>query len=214
MYQAKFTQTDDQSMIQTGVSPSAACPDSVYDSQREFAQQEPTAVETQKQCRRNASFESKFEGLIFAAIKEYFSLEQFENLRDALIYQRQYTVGAVNGKVSRVSMNFQKIAVECELTEKQCKDKFQKLVAKELSQPWPEETVAAVKKKQKSCGNAQVQATRRRKAKSKLFSKMSLSLNRRYSTTARIWPTQSTTKLSSWRSDKIKYYFIYHISVF
>ncbi|CAL5982431.1 Hypothetical_protein [Hexamita inflata] len=147
MYQAKFTQTDDQSMIQTGVSPSAACPDSVYDSQREFVQQEPTAVETQKQCRRNASFESKFEGLIFAAIKEYFTLEQFQNLRDALLYQRQYTVGAVNGKVSRVSMNFQKIAVECELTEKQCKDKFQQLVAKELSQPWPEETVAAVKKK-------------------------------------------------------------------
>ncbi|CAL6029978.1 Hypothetical_protein [Hexamita inflata] len=143
----KSTQTDDQSMILTGASPSATCPDRVQDSQREFAQQEPTAVETQKQCRRNASFEFKFEGLIFTAIKEYFSLEQFENLQDALLYQRQYTVGAINGKASRVRMNFQKIAVECEITEKQCKDKFQQLVAKELSQPWPEEIVAAVRER-------------------------------------------------------------------
>ncbi|CAL6012050.1 GYF_domain [Hexamita inflata] len=83
-----------------------------------------------------------FKTKILKAIIQYFNIE-FQTLEEALIYYRKCIVGAENGKATKIHLNFKKIASDCDITEKECRQKFQTLLGNQL-QSWPEEVIAEV----------------------------------------------------------------------
>ncbi|CAL5982457.1 GYF_domain [Hexamita inflata] len=84
-----------------------------------------------------------FRTVVFQAIKNYFNTE-FETLEEALVHYRNQTVGTEDGKATKIHLNFKQIASDGKISEKDCRQKFQTLLGKELLS-WPEEIVAAVK---------------------------------------------------------------------
>ncbi|CAL6030007.1 Hypothetical_protein [Hexamita inflata] len=84
-----------------------------------------------------------FRTVVFQAIKNYFNIE-FETLEDALVYYRNQTVGTEDGKATKIHLNFKQIASDGKISEKDCRQKFQTLLGKEL-ESWPDKIVAAVK---------------------------------------------------------------------
>ncbi|CAL5982277.1 GYF_domain [Hexamita inflata] len=100
-----------------------------------------------------------FEPILLIAINKYYqdlpvekrtdpALTEFKTLEEALIFYRKCIVG-VNDvqpqnqdkiKGSKIHLNFKQIAQECGMSEKDCRQRFQTLLANEL-QEWPQESV-------------------------------------------------------------------------
>ncbi|CAL6012018.1 GYF_domain [Hexamita inflata] len=86
-----------------------------------------------------------FKTVVFEAILNYFEIE-FETLEEALVYYRKAIVGADDGKATKIHLNFKQMASDSNISEKECNQKFQTLLGKELLS-WPDNTVTAVKTK-------------------------------------------------------------------
>ncbi|CAL5982423.1 Hypothetical_protein [Hexamita inflata] len=84
-----------------------------------------------------------FKTIVFLAINNYFNIE-FETLEEALVHFRKVCVGTENGKEIKIHLNFKQMASDSNISEKECNQKFQTLLGKELLS-WPENTVAAIK---------------------------------------------------------------------
>ncbi|CAL6039105.1 GYF_domain [Hexamita inflata] len=84
-----------------------------------------------------------FKTVVFEAILNYFEIE-FETLEEALVHYRKAIVGTEDGKATKVHLNFKQMASDSNISEKECNQKFQTLLGKELLS-WPENTVTAVK---------------------------------------------------------------------
>ncbi|CAL5982133.1 Hypothetical_protein [Hexamita inflata] len=92
----------------------------------------------------------KFEQSILIAINNYFKslnemkteskVSEFKTLEDALVFYNKCIVGVNDAKGSKIHLNFKQISIECELSEKDCRQRFQTLLTNKL-QEWPKDTV-------------------------------------------------------------------------
>ncbi|CAL6012198.1 Hypothetical_protein [Hexamita inflata] len=103
----------------------------------------------------------KFEQSILIAINNYFKslnemkteskVSEFQTLEDALVFYKNCIVGVNDAKEnednitglakgSKIHLNFKQISIECGMSEKDCRQRFQTLLANEL-QDWPQGTV-------------------------------------------------------------------------
>ncbi|CAL6030022.1 GYF_domain [Hexamita inflata] len=116
----------------------------------EKAQPEYESLEKQPDQTTNPGTDSKwseiqwsiFKTIVFEVLKRVFNI-QFQTLQEALIYYREHIVG-VEGNATKIHLSFDNMGKECGISEKECNQKFQTLLGKELLS-WPEKIVAAVK---------------------------------------------------------------------
>ncbi|CAL5982469.1 Hypothetical_protein [Hexamita inflata] len=95
----------------------------------------------------------EFNAAVFKAIKNYFNDLQLQTPNEALLHYRARIVGVKKEgneyvldetvKPTKIHLNFQQIANDCDITEKECRQKFQTLQEKIL-QAWPQNIVDAV----------------------------------------------------------------------
>ncbi|CAL6030016.1 Hypothetical_protein [Hexamita inflata] len=95
----------------------------------------------------------EFNAAVFKAIKNYFNDLQLQTPNEALLHYRARIVGVKKEgdtyvldetiKPTKIHLNFQQIASDCDITEQYCRQKFQTLQEKIL-QEWPQDKVDAV----------------------------------------------------------------------
>ncbi|CAL6012020.1 Hypothetical_protein [Hexamita inflata] len=74
----------------------------------------------------------KFEACVLEAINAYYFMTEgvkFATINEALLNYRKYVLGLGSGRPSKIHLNLKKIANTCEITEKQCNQQFQTLLA-------------------------------------------------------------------------------------
>ncbi|CAL6012054.1 GYF_domain [Hexamita inflata] len=116
----------------------------------EKAQPEYELLEKQPDQTTNPGTDSKwseiqwnvFKTIVFEALKRVFNI-QFQTLQEALVYYREHIVG-IEGNATKIHLSFDNMGKECGISGKECNQKFQTLLGKELLS-WPDDIVAAVK---------------------------------------------------------------------